>query len=73
MTPKNKISVEVSKYYKFSRTKTRTFKVIAINRKENFVCIVYDNKKHETVAFDYLNNGLIKGRISEINISKKIK
>lgn len=67
---KQKLSVEVSKYYKFSRTKTRNFKVIAIHRKKNFVCIVYNNEKHEKVALDYLNNALIKGKISEINKQK---
>lgn len=67
MNKQKEISVEVSKYYKFSRTKTRNFKVIAIHRRKNFACIVYNNEKHETVALDYLNNGLIKGRILEIN------
>lgn len=62
-------SVEVSKLYKF-RKSTRTFKVITIHRENNFACIVYDNEKHDKVPFDYINNALIKGIISEINTTK---
>lgn len=63
------MEVEVGVYYKARRTKFG-FKIIAINRKENYCCIVDKNERHENVPLDDMNNYLIKGKIEKASINK---
>lgn len=60
----NKMEVEVGSHYKSPKTKYG-FKVIVINRKENYCCIVDKNKRNETIPLDDINSYLAKGKIEK--------
>lgn len=64
-----KNEVKVGAHYKASTTKFG-FKVIVINRKENYCCIVDNNKRHEKIPLTVINNYLIKGKIEKASIKK---
>lgn len=67
---KSKTEVEVGSYYKSPRTRYG-FKIIAVNRQENYCCIVDKNERHETIPLDNMNNYLLKGKIEKESIKKQ--